>query len=165
MSYLKKSPTLVIFFLLVLIIGIFAFSAVFYQKSLSGLNDKISDKDETIEKLNADISSLNLNLSNIKSLLDLQMMREENLTGLYTGLKNERDTLESEKKSLQKRINDTETELFKAKFEINLLVEEISSMKLNYTELNNSYEEVLDDIEDVCTKASFLNISECGEYD
>ncbi|MEM3374509.1 MAG: hypothetical protein QXE31_04785 [Candidatus Woesearchaeota archaeon] len=164
MSYLKRSPTLIIFFLLLFVIIVFAATAVLYQKALTKLNDKIIDRDNKISVLTKTLSQLNSNLSVLNEKFELQLLREQNLSNLYTELKDNKEKLEIEKISLLKKINQTEKELFNVKFELNKLNNDFETLKTQYSNLNRTYYNVLEDIKDVCKKASSLNISECRNY-
>lgn len=164
MSYFKKSPTLIIFFLLILVIIIFAFTSVLYQKALTSLNDKIIDRDNKIDILIKTQNELNTNLSKLNENLELQINREKNLSNLYTDLKTNKEKLEVEKINLIIKINDTEKELLKTKIDLNIVKNSLNQLEEDFKKLNNTYYLVLDDVKDICKKASELNISKCRKY-
>ncbi len=165
MAYMRKSTTLLLFLLLVITLIAFGVSMFFYQGSVARLNKAINNKDTEINLLSNQVAGLSFNLSNLNEMLNLQIKREENLSGLFTGLRSEKDLIEDERRSAIRNLNLTQTELYDAKIEISDLENELSDITANYNSLNASYDDLLDDVNDICTKASSLNVSKCKKYD
>lgn len=164
MAYIKKRTTMILFMLLLASIIILAFSVYYFEKSFGKLNVVINDKEDRIYELADEISSLNANLTKVLGTLDIQIKREENLTNLYGQLKSEKEKVEAQKASLSGQLNDTKAELFDARLEVNSLEDDLASQLKKYSDLNKSYEAVLDDVNDVCDKVSTQNITECKKY-
>jgi len=162
---MRKSTTLLLFLLLVITLIAFGVSMFFYQGSVARLNKAINNKDTEINLLSNQVAGLSFNLSNLNEMLNLQIKREENLSGLFTGLRSEKDLIEDERRSAIRNLNLTQTELYDAKIEISDLENELSDITANYNSLNASYDDLLDDVNDICTKASSLNVSKCKKYD
>jgi chromosome segregation ATPase len=164
MSYVKRNSTLILFFLVLVSIIFLGSSVVIYQKSLTGLNDDLRNQNNEIRSLNTYVTGLKLNLSNLKEIIDIQMMREENLSEQFIDLKSDKENLEDDFASTSISLNDTKKDLEKSKFTISSLVEVNRDLNSSYDDLDELYEKVLDDINDVCDEAVSLNISECSEY-
>ena len=87
MAYVRKTTTLLLVFLLILTIGSFSFSIIHYQQSLTRLHNDIDKKTTEITGLASDVNSLKKELANLNSILDIQILREENLSEQYVTLK------------------------------------------------------------------------------
>jgi chromosome segregation ATPase len=165
MAYMRKSTTLLLFLLLVITLIAFGVSMFFYQGSVARLNKAINNRDSEIDLLTNQVAGLSLNLSNINEMLNLQIKREENLSGLFTGLRSEKDLIEDERRAAIRNLTLTQAELYDAKIKISDLEDDLSNINTKYTSLNISYGDILDDVNDICTKAFTLNVSECKKYD
>jgi chromosome segregation ATPase len=164
MSYVHKNTTLVLFFLLILSIVAFSGNIIYYQQSLTRLNDVITVKNTQIKGLSTQITSLRTNLSNLNEILNIQLKREENLSEQFINLKLEKEEITGEKQNLEEMVNLTQDELFEAKLEIELLELNITKLSQELNETKKDLENVLDDVEDICNAAVSLNISDCEDY-
>ncbi|NTV24291.1 MAG: hypothetical protein HGA85_08050 [Nanoarchaeota archaeon] len=164
MGYIKKSTTLVLFLMLLVSIIAFTGSVIFFQKTMSTLNEAISGKDSQIGSQKSMIEGLEMNLSRISDKLELQLRREENLSGQYSELKDANELLTSEKQSLTAKLNSTEAELKDREEEIEDLEVDISEWMSDYFWLNQTLRNVTNDAEYICDKAAALNLSRCKNY-
>ncbi len=164
MVYLKKNTTLVLFFLLIISIAAFSGSAVYYQRSLTKLNDVIKEKDDQVKSMSSEIKSLQKNITSLGKILNIQLKREENLSEQFLTVRLEKEGLTSEKVELEELLNQTQSELYNAEIQIQVIEQELDQLEEDLSNATIQLEEVLDDIEDVCDAASSLNISDCEDY-
>lgn len=164
MAYIKKRTTLTLLLLLLLSIGLFIFSIFYYRGSFSRLTSVITQREDKIDRLSAELDSTRDNLTKTENTLDIQIMREENLTNLYGVLKAEKDKVETQKSAISKQLNETKLELFSAKIEISDLEDDIEFLNKKNSDLNYTYSRAINDINRICDKASMMNISECQKY-
>ena len=78
MSYIRRNTTLILFLLLIFSIGFFSASVIFFQNTFTKVNDELRDKKIEVLTLDKELESLNLNVSNLNRILDIQLRREEN---------------------------------------------------------------------------------------
>jgi len=121
------------------------------------LNDDVRTKTGQINTMSDKITSLTYNLTNLNEILNIQIIREENLSEQYLGVKTEKEKVESD-------LSETKQELVNARVEIDELVQDITNLNVKYFDLNRSFEIVLDDVEDICDDATALNLSDCDDY-
>ena len=164
MPYVKKHTTLVLFFLVILSISVLTISIIHYQRSLTKLNDLITEKQELADTLSVEVNKLNSEVNNLNRILNLKEKREENLSGQYSTLRVEQEEIKEEKAYLELDLNETLSELEEAEEQIDELQDDLIELNEDFIDLNETYHEVLGDVEDICDEASALNISECGDY-
>ena len=168
MVYINKRTTLVLFLLLIMSIIFFGAAVVYYQQSLTKLNDDIRDKRVELDTLTTKINKISSNLSMLSETLDVQVQREENLSGQFINLKDEKDLVEDQKKELEIKFEDTKDELIEAKIDIENLEDDINELIVVNSYLNETLEDVLDDVGDVCDDIHDLypnlNITDCQDY-
>ena len=159
MSYMKRNTTLILFLLLLFSIGFFSTSIIFFQNTFTKVNDDLRDKKTEVLTLNKELESLNLNVSNLNRILEIQLRREENLSEQYVTLRVEKVSLEDINLALEQENAELLAELIEAETLVISLGDELE-------DLNESYEIILDDIEDVCgeTDVVALNLSDCEDY-
>jgi chromosome segregation ATPase len=164
MTYLKKTTTFTLFLALAIALVVFILSAYYYQISLTKLNDLISSKDNQITVMTGQIIGLNSNMSDLREVLDLQIKREENLSGLFLDLQVQNDNVEKQRRSIETTFNQTQAALYAAQTKVEDLEDSLSQTTTKYISMNNTYSKMHRDILDICDKASELNISECRNY-
>jgi chromosome segregation ATPase len=159
MSYIRRNTTLILFLLLIFSIGFFAASIIFFQGTFTKVNDELRDKKTEILNLNKELESLNLNVSNLNRILEIQLRREENLSDQYV-------TLRVEKVSLEDEVTEKEQELAIALGDLQEAEGIVRTLAAELEDLNMSYAQILDDLEDVCGESDViaLNLSDCEDY-
>lgn len=165
MTFIKKGSTLVLALLLTICVAAVLFSMTYYRNSFGKINSQIEKRDIEIDRLFSELEETQENLSITKSLLDLQIKREANLSSQFTDLKSDKEKTEDEKKSTEGKLNQTQGELLNSKIALDNLQYKYDSLKSSYASLNTTYNSALVDIDKICTKASTLNISQCKKYD
>jgi chromosome segregation ATPase len=150
--------------MLVVCVGAFSFSIYYYQKSLTQLNDIITEKDDNVRALSREVTVLTNNLANLDEMLSIQLIREENLSTMYSGLLSEKVTIEEQRRDIQISLNTTRADLNRAMFEIEMLKRDLSSYLESQESQNETISDLLYDINIICDSASSLNISRCGKY-
>ena len=164
MSYIQKNTTLALLFLLLVTVSVMVGFVFYYQKSMTKLNDEIIGQDKELNSMSEEVFSLRANLTNLNELLNLQVVREENLSGQFSTLKDEKDNLSAEKKSLTKKLNETLDAFSESETKATELELDLSIVQSKYDALNETAEDFLDDLEDICDDASSLNITKCSQY-
>jgi len=166
MSYVKKRTTLVLFFLLIITIVSLSVSIIYFQKSLTRLNDDLADKQDRVVSLNSQVYSLEQNMTEISQILSIQLKREENLSELYLSQQLEKTKLKDEYEEVYDELNDTAEELYLIRAQLIDLEIRYSNVSYLYDVLNNSYDNLLDDMQDVCeiVEANSINASDCEDY-
>lgn len=164
MSYIKKNATLFIFFLLVLSILSLSGSTIYFQKTMTVLNDNIKEKQHDINKLTSKVSILEINVERMEDEINLQRRIEANLTEQVTGVKILSRTLENEKTVLEEAFFETKTLYDDLLIEFGKLNTTYSNSSENYAGLQKNYTRLYSDVEDICAAAVSLNITDCEDY-
>lgn len=165
MAYVKKTATLFLFFIVIVSIIFVSVAVVFFQRSLSSLNDNLRNRENDIRDLNLELSSLNTNVSNLNKILDIQLLREENLSVQYLTLKIDNEDLNVKNIKLENDLEETKDDLSDAISKVTNQKFEISALQLENTNLTDTNEIIFEDINDICEDALSLNISICSRYD
>ena len=165
MSFIKKGTTIVLVLLLFASVIAVLFSMSFYRNSFGKINSQIEDRDNKIDALYSQLSDSQKNLSEIQTILDLQIKRESNLSSLFTDLKTVKEKTDDEKKSTEGKLNQTQGELLSIKLDLNNLQYKYMNLNSSYASINASYALLLKDVDKICSKVSSLNISQCQKYD
>lgn len=164
MGYINKGATLFLFLFLLVALLSFGGSTVYYQKSFSRLNSELSEKNDKISSLTYTLNSLSSNHSKLNELLNLKIQREIDLTGQYEDVQAEKESITTEKLSVEGELNFTKSSLKSALLNITILNDEIEDMNLSIIELQEDYEDLFNETVDICEEAASLNISECEDY-
>lgn len=171
MGYIRKYTTLLLLLFLVITLGAFAGSAVFYQRSFKSLNDGLNERNENIRGLEVVLLSLQENYSRIDEMLQVTSQKKEDLSEQYVEIKGEKEDLEDLRRILEfntmtisSDLNETKIDLEDAKTEVSKQEATIIRLENRTAELEGELDDVLDDIIDVCKDAEELNISKCGDY-
>ncbi|MBN2368051.1 hypothetical protein JXC34_03455 [Candidatus Woesearchaeota archaeon] len=164
MTYIKKTTTIVLFLLLVLLVGLFTGASVYYQRTLSRLNDVIRNKEDKITSMSIQIKGLNYNVSLLSEILRIQLEKEENLTAQYVNLVEETSSLSGAKEEIETELTDTEQLLLGLNQELEDCEDNYFGLEEDYLDLNETLADVVQDVLDICDEASPMNISECEDY-
>ncbi len=171
MGYIKKYTTLFLFFLLVIALVSFISGVVFYQKSFSRLNSDIQTRNKEIAHLNDVVTSLRQNYTRLDEILQLKIQKEEDLSLQYLDMKTVKEGLEEDKVELEgyivdlsESLNETLTQLTKARLNISILQGEIEDLEIEIDILEEDLSQVLNDTKEICEDSEALNISECEDY-
>ncbi|MBN1503363.1 hypothetical protein JW930_07525 [Candidatus Woesearchaeota archaeon] len=164
MGYIRKNTTLILLFLLIVALLVYGGSTVYYQKSLTKLNQNLADKDTQIETLTGTLQSLESNHTRLEELLNMKVQREMDLTDQYEDVKSEKEILFVDKLSVERELNTTKRELNIAMLNISILIHDMDELRVSYDELEADYSEIYNDTIGICEDAEDLNITECEDY-
>ena len=146
-------------FLLVLCISVFTYSIVFYERSLTRLNQVSKDRQEMIDELSNYAYALNSNISTLSGQLS------QNLSGQFLDMKLKKESLDEENTGLKIDLNETKTDLIDSRLEINDLKRSLAILQTDYKNLNDAYDVVVDDAGDICSEIQDkVNVTRCDKY-
>ena len=150
---------------MVLCISVFTYSIVFYERSLTRLNQVSKDRQEMIDELSNYAYALNSNISTLSGQLSLQLRREQNLSGQFLDMKLKKESLDEENTGLKIDLNETKTDLIDSRLEINDLKRSLAILQTDYKNLNDAYDVVVDDAGDICSEIQDkVNVTRCDKY-
>lgn len=177
MSYITRNANIILLFLIVLSATALVGATVYFQTNFERINKAYDAK---LEKLNAVSEELNQKESMLGSLqqnLTIKIQREQELSGKYTEVRTEKETVEkernqlsTEKQSLQAELDESERVLGETKNSLesekalsSSLQDQVDDLKVEVDHLKDDKDDLADEVGNLQTKVSCLSTKPDGE--
>ncbi len=171
MAYITRNANIFLLFLILISAGALVAATVFFQENFDRINTAYNIKLAQLNDVTQDLKEKQSALDQIKNELTLKAAREEEFTQQYTTVKEEKVTLEGEKKQLtqakvsleneleqtERVLQTTQNQLEATKGEAERLKTDLAQSQADVVILNRKIDDYKDEIEDLQTEVSCLS--------